>query len=211
MKRLIPTIIVSFFTSATIAQMPTVDAPVASLLGTTNAKLSLITSLQKTSNTNQTTLISNQREIIRLLQRQNEILSHLDDLKNEEIETYKEAPDNRIVAYQKYDLERAKTEIVNQARDLMTFIESLDKIKYSEIESYTPKISKIVESTILIYTQTNSLLSASDKIIPAKERQQTLENATNKLRGHISKLKEFKLFLGMVNKSRKGMNELFGQ
>lgn len=159
---------------------------------------------------NQQRIIMNQKTIINLLRKGNNIVKHTDELKTEEIETYKKAPDRSIIQYQLYDLEKIKDDIVASAKGFLQVTKSLEHIEARELAKFTPKVAELVDGTVMAFRQTKKLLASSDRIIPARERQELLQTTIESLRSNIGKIKGYQDQLIIANKERSSRERIFG-
>lgn len=193
-----------------ISQIPVTDAASGALLTKSNitqtASLKVLTKLIAT----QEKIIANQGKIIKLMEEQNRTLKHTDDLKTEEIEAYKKAPESIIVDYQLYDLENVKDDIVSTAKDFVKVIQKSKHLKSSDVRFYEDKTLELVEGTVMAWRQTKKLLSSNDKIIPANERQELLQTTIADIKKNIAKIKSFKRELSIVSLRRKANDRMFG-
>lgn len=155
-------------------------------------------------------IIANQKTLINLMREQNRTVKHMDELKTEEIEAYKNAPESIIVDYQLNDLENVKSEIIEAAKDFVKFIKSADNLSTSDVRVYENMITDIVNNTASAWKQTKKLLSSNDKIIPARERQELLQNTISAIRKNVTKIKSFEKELFYINKKRNTDDRLFG-
>lgn len=144
------------------------------------------------------------------LNKSNEYLRKIADLKEEEINAYKNAPDNRLVQYQKKNLFEAKQKIVLQIKQLLKNLSNLKYLSEQEKKSTKKRYAAMVLEVANIYKQTSSVLEINDKIIPANERQQLLENSLEVFERCISKMERENNQLILVSKRRKSRKELLG-
>lgn len=159
---------------------------------------------------NQQQMILNQKTIINLLGKGNKIVKHTDELKTEEIRTYKEAPDKAIIQYQLYDLEKIKNDIVVSAKGFISMARSLEHISSEELQNFTPKVTELVEGTVIAWKQTKKLLASKDRIIPARERQELLQTTIESLKQNVGKIKGYQEQLMNANKKRASREQIFG-
>lgn len=192
------------------SQIPVTDGVSAGILTSINVQTIAQNKLITKQIANQQMIIKNQQTLIKLLERQNQILNHTDKLKTEEIEAYKKAPESIIVDYQLHDLEDAKSEVVQAAKDFVKFIQNAKNIEASDFSVYEDKIVEIVESTIMAWKQTNNLLVSNDKIIPARERQELLQTSIEAIKKNVAKIKSFKNELDYINQKRNTRNRFSG-
>ena len=193
-----------------IAQIPVTDGVSAGILTSINIQTIAGNKLAGKIITQQQQIIANQKTLIELMREQNRTVKHTDKLKSEEIEAYKKAPENIIVDYQLQDLENVKQEIVEAAKDFVKFIRKSKNLKTSDFDVYEEKTVEIVENTVMAWKQTKSLLSSNDKIIPARERQELLQNTIESIRKYVTKIKSFQNELSYINKKRNTNDRMFG-
>jgi len=192
------------------SQIPVTDGVSAGILTSINIQTIAQNKLITKQIANQQLIIKNQQSIIKLMERQNQILNHTDKLKTEEIETYKKAPENIIVDYQLHDLENVKSDIVQAAKDFVKFIQGAENLEASDFKVYENKTVEIVENTVMAWKQTKSLLSSNDKIIPARERQELLQTTIESIKKNVTKIKSFQNELSYINKKRNVNDRMFG-
>ncbi len=209
MRKLV-TIIVFVIPFFGIAQIPVTDAASAGILTSVNVQAVLRNKLLTKMISGQQQIIANQKTLINLMREQNRTVKHMDELKTEEIEAYKNAPESIIVDYQLNDLENVKSEIIEAAKDFVKFIKSADNLSTSDVRVYENMITDIVNNTASAWKQTKKLLSSNDKIIPARERQELLQNTISAIRKNVTKIKSFEKELFYINKKRNTDDRLFG-
>ena len=193
-----------------LCQIPVTDGVTAGIATSINVQTIAGNKLLGQMIAGQQQIISNQKTLINLMLEQNRTVKHTDDLKTEEIEAYKKSPENIIVDYQLNDLEKVKKEIIDAARDFVRFIKSADNLSTSDVRVYEEKITEIVNNTAMAWKQTKKLLSSNDKIIPARERQELLQNTIAAIHKNVTKIKSFEKELFYINKKRNTDNRLFG-
>ncbi|MEM7485714.1 MAG: hypothetical protein AAF348_10955 [Bacteroidota bacterium] len=209
MKKLI-SLLLTFSPLLGFAQIPVTDGVSAGILTSINVQTIAQNKLITKQIANQQLIIKNQQTLIKLIERQNQILDHTDKLKTEEIETYKKAPESIIVDYQLHDLEEARNDIVKAAKDFVKFIQNAKNLETSDFGVYEDKIASIVEGTIMAFKQTQSLLTSNDKIIPARERQELLQTSIEAIKKNIAKIKSFENELNYINQQRNTRNRFSG-
>lgn len=133
---LIPLFIFPLFASA---QIPVTDGVSAGILTSINIQAVLRNKILTKQMANQQKIILQNKTIISLLRKQNNIVKHTDELKTEEIRTYKEAPDSSIIQYQLYDLEKVKDEIVLSAKGFMNLANNLEHITQGSSKVSRPR------------------------------------------------------------------------
>jgi len=193
-----------------MAQIPVTDVAGGAILTSINIQAVLRNKLLTKQVANQQRMIMNQKTIINLLRKGNNIVKHTDELKTEEIETYKKAPDQSIIQYQLYDLEKIKDDIVASAKGFLQVTKSLDHIEAKELAKFTPKVAELVEGTVMAWKQTKKLLASRDRIIPARERQELLQTTIESLRSNVGKIKGYQDQLIIANKKRASREQIFG-
>jgi len=204
------TIALSLIPLIGMAQIPVTDVASGGILTSINIQTIAGNKLTGKMLTQQQQIIANQKTLIELMREQNRTVKHTDKLKSEEIEAYKKAPENIIVDYQLQDLENVKKEIVEAAKGFVKFIRKAENLKTSDYKVYEDKTVEIVENTVMAWKQTKSLLSSNDKIIPARERQELLQNTIESIRKYVTKIKSFQNELSYINKKRNANDRMFG-
>jgi len=192
------------------AQIPVTDGVSAGILTSINIQAVLRNKILTKQMANQQKIILQNKTIINLLRKQNNIVKHTDELKTEEIKTYKEAPDNSIIQYQLYDLEKIKDEIVLSAKGFMNLANNLEHISPGELKKFTPKVAELVNGTVIAWKQTKKLLASRDRIIPARERQELLQTTIESLKQNIGKIKGYQEQLVKANQKRASNEQIFG-
>lgn len=193
-----------------LAQIPVTDVASGGILTSINIQTIAGNKLTSKMITQQQQIIANQKTLIKLMREQNRTVKHTDDLKTEEIAAYKNAPESIIVDYQLNDLEAVKTDIIAAAKDFVRFVKSADHLSASDVRVYEDKITDIVNSTAKAWKQTKKLLSSTDKIIPARERQELLQNTIAAIAKNVTKIKSFEKELFYINKKRNTDDRMFG-
>ncbi|NJB38094.1 MULTISPECIES: hypothetical protein [Flavobacteriaceae] len=193
------------------AQFAVVDATANAQLVKANIQLVKVNSQLMAHNKLLTQMVKNQQVLLDLIRQQNKILAHTDQLKTEEIETYKKAPASVIVDYQLRDLEQVKENMIQAARDFVDFLGAVEHLKPSDYEVYNDRVVGIVENTVSAWKQTKQLLASNDKIIPAGERQELLKLTIENISSNISKIRSYQEQLKMLNDNRKTANRFFGE
>lgn len=184
------------FPLCVFAQIPTTDGGAIQRLNALNRKMgSLKRKLKKVN---------------RQLDETNYTLEKLTSLKEEEVNTYKSAPDNRLVSYQKNQLFKMKTELLREMKRLFLDLRHYEHIPVNQKEKVKKYFTSVIEDIIRIYTQTDNLLLASDKIIPANQRQRLLEYTLDILSGYVSEVSSQNNSLKIQNNERKSRTELIG-
>lgn len=209
MKKLV-WILVSIAPFFGLAQIPVTDVASGGILTSINIQTIAGNKLMGKVISGQQQIIANQKTLIKLMREQNRTVKHTDELKTEEIAAYKNAPESIIVDYQLNDLEAVKTEIIAAAKDFVSFIKNADNLSTSDVRVYENKITYIINTTAQAWKQTKKLLSSTDKIIPARERQELLQNTIAAIRKNVTKIKSFEKELFYINKKRNTDDRLFG-
>lgn len=199
-----------FFPFYAMAQIPVTDGVSAGILTSINVQAVLRNKMLTKQIANQQKIILQNKTIIQLLKKGNKIVKHTDELKTEEIRTYKEAPDNAIVQYQLYDLELIKDEIVASAKGFLSLADNLEHITAEELKNFTPKVTELVNGTVIAWKQTKKLLASRNRIIPARERQELLQTTIESLKQNIGKIKGYQEQLVNANKKRASKEQIFG-
>jgi len=192
------------------AQIPVTDGVSAGILTSINVQAMLRNKLLTKQVANQQKLILQNKTIIQLLKKGNKIVKHTDELKTEEIKTYKEAPDSAIIQYQLYDLEMIKDEIVESAKGFISLANNLQHITSDELQNFIPKVTELVNGTNIAWKQTKKLLASRDRIIPARERQELLQTTIESLKQNIAKIRGYQEQLVNANKKRASREQVFG-
>ncbi|GAA4277542.1 hypothetical protein GCM10022259_22660 [Aquimarina mytili] len=193
-----------------MGQIPVTDVAAGAQLSSLNMQVTMLSQSVTQTNSKLANLNSKVQNTNQKLEQANDYLKKLAELKEEEINTYKNAPDNRLVSYQKETLLMEKKRIVLQVKQLLQNLERFEYITENEKSKTEDRLSGMVTQVLLIWDQTTNLLNANDKIIPANERQKMLEETLDVFRKCISRMEQDQTWLAMVNKRRKSQKELFG-
>lgn len=192
------------------SQIPVTDAASAGILANINTNAIANSKLIGQMISNQQQVIENQNTLIRLMKEQNRTIKHTDDLKTEEINTYKKAPDANIVSYQIHELNTAKRQLIGVSKDFVAFIKSADNLKPSDYKTYENKVKTLIKEAVMAFEQTKNLLRSTSVIIPARERQELLQNTISNMKKHVTTIKSFEKELDYINKKRGSNNRFYG-
>ncbi|QKX07758.1 hypothetical protein HN014_22425 (plasmid) [Aquimarina sp. TRL1] len=192
------------------AQIPVTDAAAGMELTAINLQITLLNQNINQANLKLSNLNNKVENTNKKLTTSNDHLKKLSDLKEEEINSYKNAPDNRLVSYQKRTLMSEKKQIVNEIRNVLNWMGDLKHITEREKSKVEKRFTKMVLEITIIWTQTNDLLNANDSIIPANERQTMLEETLRVFKKYIGRIQQDESYLKMINAERKSRVELIG-
>ncbi|MBL0686067.1 hypothetical protein [Aquimarina mytili] len=210
MKKQFIVMVLSALPFLAMGQIPVTDVAAGAQLSSLNMQVTMLSQSVTQTNSKLANLNSKVQNTNQKLEQANDYLKKLAELKEEEINTYKNAPDNRLVSYQKETLLMEKKRIVLQVKQLLQNLERFEYITENEKSKTEDRLSGMVTQVLLIWDQTTNLLNANDKIIPANERQKMLEETLDVFRKCISRMEQDQTWLAMVNKRRKSQKELFG-
>lgn len=210
MKKQFIVMVLSALPFLAMGQIPVTDVAAGAQLSLLNRQVTKLSQSVTQTNSKLANLNSKVQNTNQKLEQANDYLKKLAELKEEEINTYKNAPDNRLVSYQKETLLMEKKRIVLQVKQLLQNLERFEYITENEKSKTEDRLSGMVTQVLLIWDQTTNLLNANDKIIPANERQKMLEETLDVFRKCISRMEQDQTWLAMVNKRRKSQKELFG-
>ena len=155
-------------------------------------------------------LVSQNQQLVNLIQKNNQVLDRVRDMSEEELQSKKNAPNQLLVFNQMAQLEEAKNKLVRKGRQLIDLSNNFKHLKEDDYEDFFTETTSIVKNSISLWKQVEQLMKISSAIIPAKERQETLENATEQIIENSKRIEKFAMELSIVNKEKGINNVLFG-
>ncbi len=100
------------------------------------------------------------------------------------------------------ELNQVKSNIVNAGKGLASNIKEMKHLSSSDYNKYVKNTTSIVQNTVQVYAQIQSLMKMGGTVIPANERLQALDSSFDILNGNLDMINSYNSILQGLNRSR---------
>ena len=129
-------------------------------------------------------------------------IQEMQRISREENQTKKQAPNQLLYSAKLNELNQVKSNIVNAGKGLASNIKEMKHLSSSDYNKYVKNTTSIVQNTVQVYAQIQSLMKMGGTVIPANERLQALDSSFDILNGNLVLINSYNSILQGLNRSR---------
>ena len=129
-------------------------------------------------------------------------IQEMQRISREENQTKKQAPNQLLYSAKLNELNQVKSNIVNAGKGLASNIKEMKHLSSSDYNKYVKNTTSIVQNTVQVYAQIQSIMKMGGTVIPANERLQALDSSFDILNGNLDMINSYNSILQGLNRSR---------
>lgn len=129
-------------------------------------------------------------------------IQEMQRISREENQTKKQAPNQLLYSAKLNELNQVKSNIVNAGKGLASSIKSMKHLTSSDYQKYVKNTTAIVQNTVQVYSQIQTLMNMGGSVIPASERLQALDSSFSILNSNLDLINSYQSILQGLNRSK---------